>query len=524
MGISIEETYLNYGVSSDLAEKYSSLRLPVSTFRALSSDKLVEFYGIQKGEIKLTKQLISRKPIEDEVVIRLLQNCNFVCCCCKKNESGFIIHHIEEYSNSQDNSYDNLIVLCPNHHDLAHRNNGLTMKLSAEKLKQAKAEWENEVKKHNQDRASWTNDSSDLARARQIFKENIDFNILLLRFERLENDMGRKIEETICRRLLQMIEEENLNVSIFFNKEIEIPKTFEEGRSIGKKLNADLVIWGEVYDESRKGELMYSVTSSMDLPIAPNRRTGIQSISSMSEIKEGYLQGDIDFIIYWALAIRALYQNNPGAIIEYALKALEYDELNLSCHYLLGQGLHFEEQFEYSIDTFKLCIELGADGADIYNNLGLSYLMANHLSDAAESFGKAYDKEPLSDIVLHNIGLLYARQEDYDKAIDFLNRSMELNNDESSLWNSLGGIYYAQGEIEKAIEVYLKGLSINPDDYTILNGLGICYMQMKKYNIAEEYFKDAISKNYKLCVPYNNLGLLKREEGKLEEAVDYFRV
>lgn len=148
------ETYLQYGVPSDAAKRFESYKLSVSTFRATSIQKLFEHYGISSEEASQVKRCINRKPIQQEVIQKLLESSNFVCCCCKgiKGDS-YIIHHITEYEVSQDNNYDNLAVLCPNDHDLAHRSPGLTNKLTPAQIRRSKASWEQQVRSHNLDKS-----------------------------------------------------------------------------------------------------------------------------------------------------------------------------------------------------------------------------------------------------------------------------------------------------------------------------------------------------------------------------------
>jgi hypothetical protein len=143
-------TYLRYGVSSDIAIRLEGLDLSVTTFRATPIEKLIDNYGLSSEEASWVKQCIVRQPIEEDISLKLLQNSNFVCCCCKgiKGDS-YIIHHIIEYEVSQDNSYENLAILCPNDHDLAHRPSGLTSKLTADQIRKSKSHWEQQVVIHN---------------------------------------------------------------------------------------------------------------------------------------------------------------------------------------------------------------------------------------------------------------------------------------------------------------------------------------------------------------------------------------
>lgn len=146
----IVSNYLNYGVPDEIATLLESKGLPLSTVRNTSKTNLRKNYDLEDHIIDLVKELITRSPIDDDDLYCLLSNSNYTCNVCKgiKGKS-FIIHHIEEYSTSQDNSYRNLIVLCPTCHDLAHKENGLTNRITKEHLYKLKYNWEKEISNSN---------------------------------------------------------------------------------------------------------------------------------------------------------------------------------------------------------------------------------------------------------------------------------------------------------------------------------------------------------------------------------------
>lgn len=184
------ENFTKYGIDSDLANKLISLNLTVSKCRTLSKKDLTETYKLNSNEVDLIKLAIVRQPIEPEVIELLLENSNFLCNICKGDKGhSYIIHHIEEYENSQDNNYNNLIVLCPNDHDLAHKKGrGLTNSISKEQLLKSKFKWEKEVEKANFEKAH---------KNININQEAIDF-INIPRLEELALRLYKKIPETSC--------------------------------------------------------------------------------------------------------------------------------------------------------------------------------------------------------------------------------------------------------------------------------------------------------------------------------------
>ncbi|OFA06369.1 hypothetical protein DUGA2_09090 [Duganella sp. HH101] len=115
---------------------------------------MVSKYGLTTGEAKALTAAVRRAAIDSGVVQLLLERSNFVCCVCKGMKGhAYIIHHIVEYEKTQDNSYDNLAVLCPNDHDLAHQR-GLSLRLTVNQIRNAKTSWEQKVLVANVRRAA----------------------------------------------------------------------------------------------------------------------------------------------------------------------------------------------------------------------------------------------------------------------------------------------------------------------------------------------------------------------------------
>ncbi|CUI28221.1 MULTISPECIES: HNH endonuclease signature motif containing protein [Pseudomonadota] len=155
------DTLVQYGVASDLAEKANDAGLTVSKARVLSQKDMVSKYGLSESEAKALAVAVRRAAIDPDVAQLLLESSNFVCCACKGAKSpAYIIHHIVEYEKTQDNSYTNLAVLCPTDHDLAHQG-GLTLRLTDDQIRRAKASWEKSVEIANAQRAAQKIDVSD---------------------------------------------------------------------------------------------------------------------------------------------------------------------------------------------------------------------------------------------------------------------------------------------------------------------------------------------------------------------------
>lgn len=188
------DTLLRYGISTELAAKATSAGLTVVKLRSLSQRDLIEKFKLIKLEAVELSRLAKRDPIVRNVADTLLKRSNYLCNVCKgMKSSAYIIHHIEEYEKSQDNTYKNLIVLCPNDHDLAHRRGALTLGITPAQLRKSKRDWEKTVELENVRRAAQSVDVVDTA---------IDY-VNIKRIEELCRSLFKRIPDTSAKGHLQ---------------------------------------------------------------------------------------------------------------------------------------------------------------------------------------------------------------------------------------------------------------------------------------------------------------------------------
>lgn len=139
----IARRLLGLGVDKDLAERLATDGQTQTKLRALTTRVLHEL-GLTDAQVEWIKDT-SRPPIPAATVARVLTDAAWTCCICKDRSRSVILHHIQEWALSHDHEPSNLAVLCLQHHDEAHTKRGLTLSLTASRLRQAKAQWEAEV-------------------------------------------------------------------------------------------------------------------------------------------------------------------------------------------------------------------------------------------------------------------------------------------------------------------------------------------------------------------------------------------
>lgn len=110
------------GISSNLASRIGER---FTDWEALNSADTTDFSAQEIDQIKRAK---TRKAITREVILRLVTECEFKCCLCWNidSDSGVVIHHIHPHASVPDDRYENLILLCSDHHDKVHTVRELT--------------------------------------------------------------------------------------------------------------------------------------------------------------------------------------------------------------------------------------------------------------------------------------------------------------------------------------------------------------------------------------------------------------
>lgn len=109
-------TLLGHGFTSNLIDKIGKNNYTVEMLRAASKAKLGE--NFTEDEIKVIKAKIERTPISEAVVEEVLRKSRGCCCYCDNGDSSqpYQLHHIVMHSLTQDNSEENLLLVCPTHH------------------------------------------------------------------------------------------------------------------------------------------------------------------------------------------------------------------------------------------------------------------------------------------------------------------------------------------------------------------------------------------------------------------------
>ncbi|MEI6348179.1 MAG: HNH endonuclease signature motif containing protein [Bacteroidota bacterium] len=147
MSNNTKSALLKRGIDSESTRKLVENGYTVQSLQQKSLETL-RLLGIPK--IQAIKLLDGRPPIPNKIFNQVLHDSKYVCCICREKNKGIIIHHIDEWSVSHNHNYDNLAVLCTEHHDEAHTNRQMTIMLSPKRIRSSRDKWYSQVKANDE--------------------------------------------------------------------------------------------------------------------------------------------------------------------------------------------------------------------------------------------------------------------------------------------------------------------------------------------------------------------------------------
>jgi len=355
------------------------------------------------------------------------------------------------------------------------------------------------------------NKTDELENETTLDSSTENYTILVLPFRNPEKYKGiSPLGENLVDRYNEKNERENLGLRLKYLPDI-LPKDAEE---IGKKMNADLVIWGnDSKPDGAKSHLIcfhyLHIPSGIISENPPVRgKTEKYEIDRLFEITEGNLQLEIDDVIYWFLGSKFYFkQDFKSALTNFrkiAIGKYKNEDLFLNmanCYYFLRSfnqaKLHYEKAIEinpnckqsvYSNYAALLFTEFDdVKGAKKYFETSLkidpqsagthsSYatLLMNKMNDligAEVHFKKALELNPqFAEVHFSYAILLDTRINNINKAIVHYKKAIEINPNYTEAFYRFGILHKNKlNDFDGAIELFKKALEIYPNYVNVLN-------------------------------------------------------
>ncbi|HEY6142583.1 MAG TPA: tetratricopeptide repeat protein [Flavobacterium sp.] len=120
-----------------------------------------------------------------------------------------------------------------------------------------------------------------------------------------------------------------------------------------------------------------------------------------------------------------------------------------------------KENHEKAIEYFKKALEVDANFAFAWDNIGLSYRKLGDYGKAIESYNKSLELDPKGLMPLQNIAIAYQFKKEYQKAIDSFQKLAEIDKKNPEIYFGIGHVYAVNlNEYEKGLDYMCKAYNM----------------------------------------------------------------
>jgi len=326
------------------------------------------------------------------------------------------------------------------------------------------------------------------------------YNVLLFPFQPLENCQYKSdIERTIITRLQDMNELENLNLQVKFDS-IACVRTYADADSIGRKLNANLVIWGDLYEhrfsDNKEACLKYKVIVPKNVVFGNEWQgeSGIQHLQSLSQVREGKLQKEIDYIIYWIAGLDAYSKHNYIASLNHFRK-IEKINITDDLYYEMAVSYYYLNSFDSAKSYLEKSFQINPDFANAHYTYAI--LMGDKFKKkevAQEHFIITLQIDPnFIDAHVRYAILLYDKFNSKEKAKEHFEDALKL--DSNNLWVHYHYAHFLGDKLKDRINATLhweKLFQIPKKDARAHLAYGLCLFNWNEFEGGRGLFEKAI--------------------------------
>ncbi|MCB0844168.1 MAG: tetratricopeptide repeat protein [Bacteroidetes bacterium] len=230
----------------------------------------------------------------------------------------------------------------------------------------------------------------------EAFDSPDTYNILLLPFKPYADCKALEaFDETAVRDRLNGLQESiDLGIKVAFLDEDACPSTNDEASRIGEVYNANLVVWGnypEVYNDSNRVHIRYvALDKGFDNLASRIGHIGRQAFGDVYELQEGKLSGQVDDIVYWALAVVHLQSEDYLSAISYLEQIDRESGPNISIvHHMLAKCYQGLGRYDEVLTHYNHAIQQDPFDANAFYNRGKLFQRLRQNDQALADYAEA---------------------------------------------------------------------------------------------------------------------------------------
>ena len=190
--------------------------------------------------------------------------------------------------------------------------------------------------------------------------------------------------------------------------------------------------------------------------------------------------------------------------------------------HLIGVAARQQGDLPRSIELISRAIALNTQMAAYHNNLGISYMDADRLAEAAGAFKLALQLNPRHSQARYNLAFVQQQRGELNSAVESYRRAVNLAPSAQS-WNNLGNCYFSLGDPEAALASFTRAQSIDSRAAAAPNNAAAVYLAIGRPDQAERIYRQILAAHPGFAEAHYNLGLALMDLERPQEAVEHFR-
>jgi tetratricopeptide (TPR) repeat protein len=336
---------------------------------------------------------------------------------------------------------------------------------------------------------------------------------------------GKVMQALIARRLYDELGQET-QVNILEPEIAVLPRSHQEAKSLGEKLQAALVIWGEVFILRQEVEIQPFLTLTKGAREGWRLSTPTSSSALKVNISEphqlSFRRSKAKEVGNLALLISGRYyfrMGNDEAALNLFQRISPPDPLSLA---LIGDIYAYRSALHTADSLYRESLSLDTTNAGTYLRLAVLNYNNYQPQKALEFAHRALELDANLPDTYKILGPIYAYLGQKKKAIASFEQGLQVDPQNADLYFSLGWEYYNQFKYDQAVAASQKALEIDPSHEWAYIALGRACRTLERYQESTQALQKAIVLNPLNELSYRVLGNTYASQGKDDLALEQF--
>ncbi len=191
-----------------------------------------------------------------------------------------------------------------------------------------------------------------------------------------------------------------------------------------------------------------------------------------------------------------------------------------------GVRLALGGETEKAIAAYEKAVQIDAEYARAYMNLGNAYMRKGQFANAFKYFGIAIEKdaeEGVSAITYANYSIILRERGYLKKAEELLRKAIEIDPQNYDALNGLGVTLDLRGDLAGALDAFDGAISLSQSGVLARHNRAVILFALKRYEEALKEHKQLIDEGLGNATSYADYGLVLETLGEPEQAQEYYR-